>query len=226
MKVPKKPALPHNEEKQREADSRAAMFRKTEELALIIKPLATAKEVIGHDWSKFGDTLAGYEKEYGGLEMDPDFQRGHVWTEEQKQHYIENVLRGVVASSGFVVQFNCPNWDDFDYQGDLPRGFQCIDGLQRITAMFDFLSGKVKPFGLTPDDLRGSFFSVKGRYRFQVAIHTFSTREQLLQHYLDLNAGGTPHSAEEITRVRGLLESIRSAGVTAPIAKSSGGPSA
>lgn len=38
-----------------------------------------------------------------------------------------------------------------------------------------------------------------------MAIHTFTRRADLLQHYLDLNTGGTPHSAEEIARVRGLL---------------------
>jgi hypothetical protein len=205
----KKPPISYDEQKKNETEARAAMFKKTDELALIIRPLATAHYECGHDWTSFERTLADYEKEYGGLEMDPDFQRGHVWTEGQKQHYIENVLRGVVSSSGFVVQFNCPNWEDYDYDGELPRGFQCIDGLQRISAVYDFLAGKVKPFGLTPDDLQGSTFSVKNRYRLQLAVYTFSTREQLLQHYLDLNTGGTPHAASEIARVRNLLEATR-----------------
>jgi uncharacterized protein with ParB-like and HNH nuclease domain len=150
--------------------------------------------------------LDAYKKDYGGLELHPDFQRGHVWTENQKHHFIENVLRGVVSTSGFLVQFNCPNWEDGSYTGDLPLGMECIDGLQRITAVLDFLKGSVRPFGFTVDDLAGSSFAIKSRFRFRVAIHNFSNRAELLQHYLDLNTGGTPHSKEEIDRVHKLLD--------------------
>lgn len=179
---------------------------KTVALARIIQPLRTAKYECDFDWTRFQWALDGYERDYGGLELNPDFQRGHVWTQQQKQHFIENVLRGVVSSSGFLVQFNCPNWESDDFVGDLPTGMQCIDGLQRISAVMDFLSGAVRPFGLTVEDLSGTYFSIKSRYRFRVAMHNFSYRADLLQHYLDLNAGGTPHSAEEIERVRGLRE--------------------
>ena len=34
------------------------------------------------------------EDEYYGLQLDPDFQRGHVWTENQQIAYIEYLLRG------------------------------------------------------------------------------------------------------------------------------------
>jgi len=38
-----------------------------------------------------------------------------------------------------------------------------------------------------------------------VAIHGFTKRSDLLNHYLSINSGGTPHSAEELDRVRALL---------------------
>lgn len=173
----------------------------------LIKPLSTAKYECDIDFRHIKSALTRYEQDFGGLELNPDFQRGHVWNPDQQKHYLENVFRGVVSTSGIVVQFNCPNWDDVDYSGDLPKGFQCIDGLQRLTAVMDFLDGKVKPFGLLPSDLNVSRYSLKGcSYRFRLAVHTFSSRSELLQHYLDLNTGGTPHSKEEIERVNKLLE--------------------
>lgn len=39
----------------------------------------------------------------------------------------------------------------------------------------------------------------------KVAIHDFTKRAELLENYLSINAGGTPHSAEEIARVRAML---------------------
>jgi len=43
-----------------------------------------------------------------GLEMNPDFQRGHVWTEDQQCKYIEFLLRG--GKSGRDIYFNYPSW--------------------------------------------------------------------------------------------------------------------
>lgn len=193
--------------KHKEHEEREAYVRRTAELARIINPLRTAQYEVDHDWRSFQRALAGYAADYGGIELNPDFQRGHVWTPDQQRHFIENVLRGVISSSGFVVQFNCPNWENAAYAGDLPVGFQCIDGLQRITAVQAFMDGTVHPFGLSVEDLNLSGFSMKGsRYRFRLAVHDFQSRAELLQHYLDLNAGGTPHTAAEIARVRSLRD--------------------
>lgn len=188
-----------------EAEKRALSLeyaRRSAALSEIIRPLRTARYEADFDWTYARNALAGFEVDYGGMELNPDFQRGHVWTPEQQRHYLENSLRGVVSSSGFLIQFNCPNWDIDSYKGDLPSGFQCIDGLQRLTAVFGFLAGNVRPFSLTPDDLVRSSFMIKSSYRFRFAVHNFTRRADLLQHYLDLNAGGTPHTQEEIERVR------------------------
>ncbi len=195
----------YRQKEKKEREDRAAYIRRTEELCAIINPLRTAQYEVDHDWRYIRTALDGYRKDYGGMDLTPDFQRGHVWTPEQQCHFIENVLRGVVSSAGFVIQFNCPNWENDRYSGDLPRGFQCIDGLQRLTAVQSFLDGDVKPFGLSADDLNGSRFSMRGSsYRFRMAVHDFQTRADLLQHYVDLNAGGTPHTKAEIDRVREL----------------------
>src|ERR1700693_343254 len=129
---------------------------RTAELDKVIRPLRTARYEIDSNFNHVQTQLINFGKDYGGLNLTPDFQRGHVWTVEQKTHYIENILRGVISSAGFLLQFNCPNWDDDGSLGDLPRGFECIDGLQRLTAVQDFLAGGIDPFGLTLKDLNGS----------------------------------------------------------------------
>ena len=71
-----------------------------------------------------------------GLEMNPDFQRGHVWTEQQQIAYIEFLLRG--GKSGRVLYFNCPCWS----LGDRDEDFVCVDGLQRSTAIIRFINNE------------------------------------------------------------------------------------
>ena len=78
-----------------------------------------------------------------GLILNPPFQRGHVWTEEQQKAYIVYLLRG--GPSGKDLYFNCPSWHckaTTDY-----NEFVCVDGLQRITAIRKFIQNKLKVFG-------------------------------------------------------------------------------
>jgi len=179
------------------------------ELLKIIKPLASARYQVDIFWYDLERSLSYYEKEYGGLDVNPDFQRGHVWTLRQQEHFVENVLRGIVSSSGLVIQWNCPNWDEYYYKGPMPLGFQCIDGLQRLTAIRGFVAGKVKPFGLSKDDLTRTDFDVRRcMWTFKFAIHNLTSRKDLLNHYLDLNTGGTQHTTEEIDKVKQLLENV------------------
>lgn len=48
------------------------------------------------------------EEETMGLLLNPDFQRGHVWTESQQIAYLEYILRG--GKSGRDLYFNNPSW--------------------------------------------------------------------------------------------------------------------
>lgn len=174
-------------------------------LDTLVKPLRTARWSADYRWDGLERALIGLGEDYGGLELIPDFQRGHVWTPEQQAHYIENCLRGVVPVSGLLIQFNSPSWSDVTKADtDLPPGLQCVDGLQRFTAITEFVKGNVKPFGYSAKELLSTAYSPR-KFYVKVAVYDFTSREQLLTQYLDLNAGGTPHSAAEIERVRGLL---------------------
>lgn len=66
------------------------------------------------------------EQEEMGLELNPDFQRGHVWTEQQQIAFLEYFLRG--GKSGTILYFNCPSWHH-----NVPDGayndYVCVDGL-------------------------------------------------------------------------------------------------
>lgn len=182
-------------------------------LLSIIQPLHAAKWQADYRWFDMERSLARLAIDYGGLDLCPDFQRGHVWSAEQQRHFIENCLRAVVPTSAFLIQFNCSEWGDPDPESDLPVGLQCVDGLQRYTAVTEFVKGNVKPFGFTANELAGTQFSPK-RMCMKVAIHGFTKRADLLSQYLALNAGGTPHSAEEIARVRALLAEAQTDGAT------------
>lgn len=178
----------------------------------IVRPLPTPAYTVDWHIGMLEETLAGIERDMldskGVFELEPDFQRGHVWSDAQRIAYVEALIRKT-APVGLL--FNCPGWTRTEGGGgDIAANtFQCIDGLQRLTAVRKFMAGRFKAFDkYSAADLKGSPFDL-ARYRMQVAVYEFSTRAELLQFYLDLNSGGTVHAPSELERVRGLMAKSR-----------------
>lgn len=179
-------------------------------LADIIRPIGQPKYGCDVEWRDLGRQLTRYRDTWGGLDLNPDFQRGHVWTNVQQQKFIESVLRGAVSASALHIQWNCPNWENDHYDGDLPLGFQCMDGLQRLTAVTKFMASEVRPFGLTVEDLDCSRFQIKSAFSFRFQVFCFERKVDVLNHYLDFNDGGVAHSQSELDRVMAMRDEIAS----------------
>lgn len=147
-------------------------------------------------WRFLENTLRDWA-EGQGMDMDPDYQREHVWTEEQQVAYCEFILRG--GKSGRDIRWNCPSWQHRGAKGPI----ELVDGKQRLTAVRRFLTDGIRVFGSLcsefgdqPDFIRHSFVFI---------VNDLQTRAEVLDWYLGLNAGGTPHTPEEIARVRAML---------------------
>lgn len=137
-----------------------------------------------------------------GLQLNPDFQRGHVWTEEQQSKYIEYVLRG--GKSGKILYFNNPSWHRRKREGY--NEFVCVDGLQRITAIQRFLNNEIRAFGQLYSEFGGTTDFV--RHDMLVNVNDLQTKREVLQWYIEMNSGGTPHTEAEIERVKMLMEGL------------------
>lgn len=132
----------------------------------------------------------------GNLDLDPDFQRAHVWDEARQVAFVEYLLRGGKASR--EIRFNCAGWMH-DFHGTV----ELVDGKQRLEACLRFLRGEIPAFGYVigayedrPNLLQGLTFYV----------NDLETRREVLQWYLDLNTGGVVHTSDEIEKVKKLLE--------------------
>jgi hypothetical protein len=132
------------------------------------------------------------------LDIDPDFQRLHVWNEKQQTAWVEYLLSG--GRTGRTIYFNAYEWA----RGPHDKGMVLVDGKQRLESLRRFFVGEIKAFDSyfreftdEPDLLRG------GMLLFNV--HDLPRRADVLRWYIQFNAGGTPHTDEEIDRVRELL---------------------
>lgn len=155
-------------------------------------------------WDFLDEQLRHYSDTTCGQPLDicPDFQRGHVWTEEQQIAYVEFMLKE--PQSGRELYLNHPNW-----MGSFKGEFVLVDGLQRLTAALKYIHGEIPAFGFYLKDMtlgkRTGINALPTAVSFSINIAKLKTRAEVLQWYLDFNAGGTPHAKSEIERVRELL---------------------
>ena len=137
-----------------------------------------------------------------GLDINPDFQRGHVWDELRQVAFVEHLLRGGVGSN--EIRFNHPGW-----MGSFKGQFILVDGLQRLTAVRRFLNGEIAVLGGYISDYEDHSYLARINLSFRV--NNLPTRAEVLEWYLEINTGGIVHTDDEIEKVQSLLNQEKAA---------------
>ena len=84
---------------------------------------------------------------------------------------------------------------------------QCHDGLQRLTAICRFANNEIKVFGSYFNEYTD--LAMLNSHTIKLNVNDLKTEREVLQWYVDMNAGGTPHTTGEINRVKKLIESLK-----------------
>ena len=116
-----------------------------------------------------------------GVLVIPDFQRGLVWTTEQKVRFIESLVTGLPIGEYTI-----------HYDNKTPK-YELLDGQQRWNAIFSYVNGEFEVFGLKWSDLNKDSVYVFSNTQFPYREITGLTEEQKLDVYNRLAYGGTPH---------------------------------
>jgi hypothetical protein len=148
-------------------------------------------------WSYLEQHIAGQIKD--GLNLEPEFQRAHVWLRNQQIAYVEYVLSG--GEVGRNLTFNCSDWDS---NVAVLTGYEIVDGKQRLEAARAFMRGDIPAFGHLFSEYEDRLSSITVGFKWRIC--KIESRKELLQLYLNINAGGTPHTKAELDKVRKMLE--------------------
>jgi hypothetical protein len=157
-------------------------------------------------WSSLERQINNLSAGVGRLDMDPPYQRGYVWTDPQKERYVEYILMG--GASGRDLYFNCPNWDlrlPLD-SGVWENTVEVVDGKQRIDAILGFIRGDVLAFGKPASGYSG----VLRNHVTKMTMHVcqIRTRLEVVDWYLGMNNGGTAHSQNDLDVAKAYRDSL------------------
>jgi hypothetical protein len=152
---------------------------------------------------------------YGGVNFDPYvidengkvqyYQRGLVWTTEQKQLLIESIYNGIEIGK-FI--FRHQDWKVIEKEmAENGHGYDyhMVDGKQRMNALIDFWSNKFP-------DLHGNYYndlSHDAQHHFMTynkmavgVMRENCTDKEVIAAFLTLNFTGAPMSKEHIEFVK------------------------
>lgn len=148
--------------------------------------------------------------EMWAVNMDPEYQRDHVWSDDQAMDLMGHLLEGGTVPDIIVNEVLLD-----DTEG-LVSGLEVVDGKQRLTACLRWLRDEI-PARLTDGRLiwkkdldRNSLTTLSTSIRLSFK-HVRLDEVSVLRLYLRLNRGGTVHTEAEIERVRALLATAEAA---------------
>lgn len=146
-----------------------------------------------------------------GVDFNPEYQRGDVWTEEQKVKLIDSIYKNInIGAIVFVEKM----WHNNKNQVTSDM-FEVLDGKQRLTAIFEYMQSK---------------FPYKGKYYYELSPLTrnlfeeqqvligelmlfknngqsFYNKNYVLEQFIRLNECGTTMKQETIEKAKDILGS-------------------
>lgn len=165
----------------------------------------------------------------GRIDLNPPYQRGDVWTTDQRVALIYSWLTGATVPSITVNDRSGHIWKDkknFDIRKTDSGIWAVIDGRQRLTTAVMWMQGKfavpaswfpegtIRTTELTPDGpyVRHNGLTTLGQSRgtdrtvTPVGVGEFASIQEEAQIYLLLNGGGTPQTDDDMSNARRIAE--------------------
>jgi len=133
--------------------------------------------------------------------LDPPFQRGAVWTQDQKVAWIETMLRGLGLPAIFVNQFP-EEHPTYAFREVV------IDGQQRLRATLEFMQDGFRVHGELWSE-QDKFFQRQfchSRSMCNVVLCKFATLKECAELYLKLLTSGTAHTPAEIKKAKDYIK--------------------
>jgi hypothetical protein len=138
------------------------------------------------------------------------YQRGYVWTIQDKQKLIDSIYRRIEIGR-IVVRSRSTDWIEANlWLGREKLAYtEVVDGKQRLTCLLEFLNNGIH-------DSYGNYFSDLSRQAQREFVNhglitttiKSCTDRQVIKLYLRSNEGGVVHNQSDIDRVSEILQKL------------------
>lgn len=134
-----------------------------------------------------------------GLDDSPKYQRDYVWTQQDKELFLDSVFAGRELGRFIFITREYPHID------------QVLDGKQRIHCLMEFVTSQIPYRGAYWHELsRQDRLLFEGRsVQFAELKEAHFSPADFMEIFLEVNVAGVPQSEEHLAAVRDMLEAAR-----------------
>jgi len=136
---------------------------------------------------------------HAGVEMDVEYQRGHVWTKADKIELIDSIFNNIDIGKFVFIQ------RDFGTNGKL---YEVLDGKQRLTAITEFYEDRFKYKGFYYSELSGMDKNKFENHGIAYGYLENPNKEAIFETFIKLNTCGKPMASKHIEKVKKLLNEL------------------
>ena len=140
------------------------------------------------------------KKYFFGIDMDPDYQRGYVWDQEDKEKLIDSIFNNIDIGKFVFIHKR--------YSSSNEPLYEILDGKQRVTTLCEFYENKFpykdRYFNDLSDKDRWHFLE----YGISVAEVEEADKKTILKYFLMLNTGGKPMDEKHLNKVKEMIQDV------------------
>ncbi len=118
----------------------------------------------------------------------PEYQRGLVWEQEQKELLIDSMMINLPIGNIFLND-----------RGHLD--YEIVDGQQRLMAIWDYVNDKYTWKGLKYSELPEEFQRRIEMFVVSTYITNYSDRRHIIELYYRINWSGVQHTMDELIAI-------------------------
>jgi len=139
-----------------------------------------------------------------GVDFEPDYQRGYVWSLEDKQELIASIFQGIdIGKFVFVV---------LPWRSSTSTSYEILDGKQRLSTIKEFKESRFKFNGLYWHELSNRDRNFFIQIPVSVAeIREGASRENIINQFIRLNSFGKVMDKSHLDLVKNMLKGSENA---------------
>lgn len=135
---------------------------------------------------------------YAGIDLSPDYQRGNIWTLEQKRDLIKSIFNYIDIGKFSIIKRK--------YEPGQIYSYEMLDGKQRFIALMEFYENRFTYNGLYFDEMDWRDQNHFKGYMIIISECNPLTKQQKYHYFLKLNTAGKPIDPDHLKKVEELLK--------------------
>lgn len=137
-----------------------------------------------------------------GIDFNPDYQRGYVWTQEDKELLLDSVFKNIDIGKFALIRLSDAEWIERGF------GYEILDGKQRLSTLIEFYENKLAYKGKYYNDLSWKDRITFKHHNVSVAEVQSENKKTILKYFLMLNRTGKAMDKAQLDKVENMLNEI------------------